>query len=120
MSNYKVLKNFLLLHKRSYILGIFFLLLVDLLQLFIPEVLRSITDKLQNDLLESPDILRYALYIIGIGIGIAFFRFLWRMFIIGASRELEYYLRNKLFSHLLTLSTSYFQQHKTGDLMAYL
>lgn len=119
MSNFKTLKQFFIKNKWSYLFGIFFLLLVDLLQLFIPEVLRSITNKLQENLLESSDVLRYALYIIVIGIGIAFFRFLWRMLIIGASRELEYHLRNKVFSHLLTLSTSYYQRHKTGDLMAH-
>ncbi|SNS86478.1 ATP-binding cassette, subfamily B [Anaerovirgula multivorans] len=119
MSNFKTLKQFFIKNKWSYLFGIFFLLLVDLLQLFIPEVLRSITNKLQENLLEGSDVLRYALYIILIGIGIAFFRFLWRMLIIGASRELEYHLRNKVFSHLLTLSTSYYQRHKTGDLMAH-
>ncbi|AKL94898.1 ABC-type multidrug transport system, ATpase and permease component [Clostridium aceticum] len=120
MYNFKTLKPFLFKNKWPYILGILWLLVVDLLQLFIPEVLRSITNQLQNNQLTYQDIFRYSLYIFLIGIGIGFFRFLWRMLIIGASRELEYHLRNKLFSHLLTLSTSYYHRHKTGDLMAHL
>lgn len=119
MSNFKVLKQFFIKNKWSYIFGILFLLLVDILQLFIPEILRSITNKLQENSLAISEVFPYALYILLIGIGIAFFRFLWRMLIMGASRKLEYHLRNKLFSHLLTLSTSYYQRHKTGDLMAH-
>ncbi|AOY76641.1 ABC transporter ATP-binding protein [Clostridium formicaceticum] len=120
MYSFKTLKPFLIKNKWPYLLGILWLLFVDILQLFIPEVLRSITNQLQKNHLTSNDVLMYSLYILLIGIGIGFFRFLWRMLIIGASRELEYHLRNRLFSHLLTLSTNYYNQHKTGDLMAHL
>ncbi len=44
---------------------------------------------------------------------------MWRIYIIGTSKKLEFELRNKLFSHLLTLSTNYFNKSKTGDLMAH-
>ncbi len=36
----------------------------------------------------------------------------------GSSRRLEAWLRQKLFVHLETLPTSFFNTHKTGDLMA--
>ena len=41
------------------------------------------------------------------------------MFIIGASRGIEYRLRDDMFSHMETLSARYYNSHKTGDLMAY-
>ena len=41
-----------------------------------------------------------------------------RRIIIGASREVEYALRNDFFAHLQRLSLSYFQHHRTGDLMS--
>ncbi|SCY04413.1 ABC transporter ATP-binding protein [Alkaliphilus peptidifermentans] len=119
MSHFKALKGFFFRNKWYYILGIIWLLLVDVLQLLIPEVLRRFTDQLQANTLSNEDIIRYGIYIISIGFGIAFFRFLWRIYIIGTSRKLEYELRNKLFGHLLKLSTNYYTNHKTGDLMAH-
>ena len=45
-------------------------------------------------------------------------RFLMRRIIIGASREIEYDLRNDFFAHLQRLPLAYFQQRRTGDLMS--
>ncbi len=45
------------------------------------------------------------------------FRFLMRRDIIGASRHIEYDLRNDLFTHLTRLSPRYYDQSRTGDLM---
>ncbi|KAB3529038.1 ABC transporter ATP-binding protein [Alkaliphilus serpentinus] len=119
MRNFRVLKDFFIRNKWYYFFGIVWLLLVDILQLLVPEILRRFTDQLQANLLSASEILIYSLYIVAIGFGIALFRFLWRIFIIGTSRRLEYELRNKLFSHLLDLSTNYYTHHKTGDLMAH-
>ena len=118
LTSFLTLKDFFIANKWKYILGVLWLVVVDLLQLAIPEVLRRFTDKLQNNLLAFDNILYYGLIIIGIGISIAVFRFLWRIFIIGTSRELQYYLRNRLFSHLLTLSPDFYNRSKTGELMA--
>lgn len=119
MKHFKILKDFFAKNKWYYVFGIVWLLMVDILQLLVPEILRRFTDQLQGNLLTASDILLYGLYIVAIGCGIAIFRFLWRIFIIGTSRRLEYQLRNKLFSHLLNLSTNYYTKHKTGDLMAH-
>ena len=60
----------------------------------------------------------YALAIIGLGILHLIFRFLMRYTMIGASRKIEYDLRNDFFAHLLTQSMSFYHNNKTGDLMA--
>jgi ATP-binding cassette, subfamily B, multidrug efflux pump len=46
------------------------------------------------------------------------FRFLMRRIIVGASRDFEYDLRNDFFAALQRLHLSYFQHHRTGDLMS--
>lgn len=46
------------------------------------------------------------------------FRFLMRRIIVGASRDFEYDLRNDFFAALQRLQLSYFQHHRTGDLMS--
>jgi ATP-binding cassette subfamily B protein len=46
------------------------------------------------------------------------FLFLTRWVVIGISRDIEFDLRNDLFAHLETLSYSYYQRMRTGDIMA--
>ena len=46
------------------------------------------------------------------------FLFLTRWIVIGISRDIEFDLRNDLFAHLETLSYSYYQRTRTGDIMA--
>jgi ATP-binding cassette, subfamily B, multidrug efflux pump len=46
------------------------------------------------------------------------FRFWTRRILIGASRSIEYDMRNEFFAHLETLPLGYFQTHRTGDLMS--
>lgn len=119
LSSFLTLKDFFKKNKWYYIFGILWLLAVDVLQLLVPEILRSFTNQLQNNQLDKESIFNYGLYILLVGVGIGGFRFLWRINIIGASRRLEYELRNKLFSHLLKLSTNFYSKSKTGDLMAH-
>ena len=119
MNTFKTLKNFFIKHKWKYILGIFWLIIVDSTQLIVPQILRKVTDLLESQLLSLNGVLKYSLYIILTGVVIGLGRYFWRIYIQGTSRELEYYLRNKLFKHLQSLSTNYFNRHKTGDLMAH-
>ncbi len=53
-----------------------------------------------------------------IALGKGIFQFLTRWIVIGISRDIEFDLRNDLFSHLETLSYSYYQRTRTGDIMA--
>jgi ATP-binding cassette subfamily B multidrug efflux pump len=46
------------------------------------------------------------------------FLFLTRQIIIGASREIEYDMRNDLFANLERQSSAFYQTHRTGDIMA--
>ncbi|MBS4535209.1 ABC transporter ATP-binding protein [Clostridium sp. D2Q-14] len=119
MGHFKTLKKFFIEHKKNYFLGVMWLIIVDILQLIIPQILRTVTDLLESNSLSTDDLLKYAFLIILTGIGIGSGRYFWRIHIQGTARKLEYYLRNKLFSHLQSLSTSYFNVHKTGDLMAH-
>ena len=119
MKSFFTLKEFISKHKWSYLFGVLWLIIVDSVQLIVPQIYRNLTDDFQNNLLSSQAIIKYALLIIGTGIVISFGRYLWRIYILGTSRTLEYYLRDRIFNHLLTLSPNYFNTHKTGDLMAH-
>ncbi len=119
MKEFLTLKPFLQRHKWRYTFGLLFLWLVDVLQLLMPQVLKTVTDQLQMQTMTKDNLIIQALFVIAIGFGISFGRFLWRMLIIGTSRELEYDLRNRFFQHLTTLDMRFFHKQKTGDLMAH-
>jgi ATP-binding cassette, subfamily B, multidrug efflux pump len=56
--------------------------------------------------------------LLAIGCLAGVFRFWMRRILIGASRSIEYDMRNDFFAHLETLPIGYFQTHRTGDLMS--
>jgi ATP-binding cassette subfamily B protein len=60
----------------------------------------------------------YAVLLLAIAAVKGIFQYLTRWIVIGISREIEFDLRNDLFRHLETLSHSYYQRNRTGDIMA--
>ncbi|MDQ3211196.1 MAG: ABC transporter ATP-binding protein/permease, partial [Acidobacteriota bacterium] len=60
----------------------------------------------------------YALAILAVACVRALFLFLMRRIIIGASREIEYDLRNAFFARLQQMPLAYYQGRRTGDLMS--
>jgi ATP-binding cassette subfamily B protein len=63
-------------------------------------------------------ILHHGLRIFGVAALSAIFLYITRQVIIGASREIEFDLRNDLFANLARQSASFYHQHRTGDIMA--
>ncbi len=113
-----MIKEFLKKHWYKYLLGVFVLILVDLSQLFVPRFVGQVVDHLK---LPNPDqkyLWLMISWIMGIALGMAILRFFWRFFIIGASRRFEYVSRNFLFEKLMSLTPGYFDQNRSGDLMA--
>jgi ATP-binding cassette subfamily B multidrug efflux pump len=60
----------------------------------------------------------YGALLLAIGVLGGTFQFLARRILIGASRDIEYDMRNDFFAHLQTLPLAYFQANRTGDLMS--
>lgn len=106
-------------YKYSYLFGMLVLLLVDYLGLFIPQYTGDITDGLTIGGMDYHGMLLIIGKILLAGAGMALGRFGWRYFIFGAARKIEYELRNDMFEHLSNLSMRYYNEHKTGDLMAH-
>lgn len=119
MKSFLTIKDYFLEHRKYYIIGVIWLVVIDGVQLVVPQILRRLTDDLQLGNLDRGRLLYYSVLIVFTGLFIGIGRYFWRIYLIGTSREIEYKLRNKLFSHLLTLSPNYFNTHKTGDLMAH-
>jgi ATP-binding cassette, subfamily B, multidrug efflux pump len=82
-----------------------------------PQVIQRAIDDLNHGVTRDKIIL-YAGLLVGISAAKGVFLFLTRWIIIGVSREIEFDLRNDLFRHLEAQQASYYQQHRTGDIMA--
>lgn len=106
-------------YKWHYLLGVIVLLLVDLASLYIPQYTGEIIDGLTAGAFGLEGVKPILLKILLAGLTMMLGRFGWRFFIIGASRGIEYKMRNDLFGHLETLSARFYNSHKTGDLMAH-
>jgi ATP-binding cassette subfamily B protein len=113
------LKKYVSRHKWAIIAGLLALILVDILQLFIPQMLKLTIDALAAGTASLSLIKKYGLWVIAIALGMGAGRFFWRYFIIGSARRIERELRQDFFSYLAFMDFSFFDEHKTGDLMAH-
>ncbi len=109
---------YLLKYKWHYLLGVVILLFVDMANLYIPQFIGEVIDGLSEGILDRGGVNVLLAKIFAAGAVMMLGRFGWRFCIFGASRGIEYRLRNDMFGHLETLSARYFNSHKTGDLMA--
>ena len=110
---------YLMHYKWHYVAGVLVLLIVDLAGLYLPQYIGEIIDGLTLGTLDMAGVGSILLKILLVGLVMMAGRFGWRYFIIGASRGVEYHLRNDMFVHVETLSARYYNSHKTGDLMAH-
>ncbi len=106
-------------HWRIIAAGLSALVVVDFVQLMIPRVIKAAVDDLTAFEADAGRLVRYAVMIAGIGLLIGAFRYLWRRCLLGTARRLEESIRNQLLGHLQSLSASYYDRIKTGDLMAH-
>jgi ATP-binding cassette subfamily B multidrug efflux pump len=116
---FKTLKNDLVENRWRIVIGLIALLIVDVLQLFIPRVVKYAIDDLTSGTISTSQLLLYGAQVLILALGIGGFRYVWRYLLLGAARRVEKALRNRLFLHLQTLSSNYFSKARVGDLMAH-
>ena len=119
MKSFLLLKDFFRRNAWRYALGVLWLIAVNSAQLIIPYLLGYITDQIEAGQVAAADLWRFAGYILAIAAVIVVSRYFWRIYIMGTARMLELHLRDMLFSHLQKLSANFYNEHKTGDLMAH-
>ena len=102
-----------------YVLGLIALFAVDQINANVPLLSGELTDGLAAGRLDMSGVWNIVLRLLGMGSLIMLGRFGWRVCLFGAARLVERDLRGELFAHLETLSMSWYNEHKTGDLMAH-
>jgi ATP-binding cassette subfamily B protein len=91
--------------------------LTDIVGLTQPQVLRLAVDDLYRGV-TADKLGRYALLLFTIAIVSGLFKYWMRLRVIGVSRQIEFDLRNDLFTHLQRLPAQYFQRERTGEIMS--
>ena len=119
MKQMKFAMKYVARHWWQYALGILALYLVDQINIYVPEFTGRIIDGLTAGTMDMSAAMKIVWMIGGMGLAIAIGRFGWRFFIFGAARSIEREVRGDMYAHLSKLSMRYFNQHKTGDLMAH-
>jgi len=117
MDRLKPLNPYLRRYWKSLAWGGVAVILYNVIKVLIPVV---IEDEYLDDVIEDEQqkILFHALRLLLVAACSAIFLYITRQVIIGASREIEFDLRNDLFANLERQSPSFYNTHRTGDIMA--
>src|SRR5271168_4227904 len=115
--NMRPLLPYLKRYRWGFVAGFFCILLSNGAWVLLPQVVRHAVDDLHTGV-TSAKLLRFAWQMLEVAAVRGVFLFLTRWIVIGISRDIEFDLRNDLFAHLETLSYSYYQRMRTGDIMA--
>ena len=92
-------------------------LLFNGIWILFPLVVGKTTDDLHTGVTRHK-LLFWAGMLLAIAFTKGIFQYLTRWIVIGISRDIEFDLRNDLFARLESLSYSYYQRNRTGDIMA--
>jgi ATP-binding cassette subfamily B multidrug efflux pump len=104
-------------YRWGFVAGVFCIFLSNGAQAGLPLVIGNAARSLESGVIRHK-LLISALQVLALASVRSIFLFLTRWIVIGISRDIEYDLRNDLFAHLETLSYSYYQRMRTGDIMA--
>ena len=110
---------FFKLEKRSYLVGIVALVLVSVLNLIPPMVMGRVIDAITSGRLTEDELLLHLFYLLLAAFGMYYLRYVWRMYILGTSYRLGQIMRSRLFEHFTRMSPAFYQNYRTGDLMAH-
>lgn len=111
------LRPYLRKYRTPMLFGVFCVMASNAMGVTSPWILKLAIDALKTGTLKH-SLAWYAGCILGATALQSTFLFLMRRVMIGASRDIEYDLRNDLYRHLQVLSMSYYNRHYTGDLMS--
>jgi len=111
------LLTYVLRYRRKFALGLVCVVITRAVALAGPAVLGVAVDDLTRGVTRGK-LGAYGALLLAIGLVGGIFLFLQRRILIGASRDIEYDMRNDFFAHLQKLPLAYFQSHRTGDLMS--
>ena len=102
-----------------FLLGIISLIVVDYAQIQIPILLGNLVEEIkQAGTIEYDHLIKILSYMALIALSMFVGRVLWRVTLLRGSIFVESDIRKEMFVHAEKMSQRYFQENKTGELMA--
>ena len=117
MSLYQLLAQFVRQHWRHYVAAAVMLFLVATFTVLIPRKIGQIIDAMVQHG-AHPGLVADLAMVVAMGVAIYFLRVGWRLQLFAASYRLGAQLRLRLYQRLSVQGPAFFQQQRTGDLMA--
>ena len=103
---------------RRYALAILMFVGVDLTDMLIPWIIGQVIDHVVADSLTPELLWTYAGIVVLIALAVYVMRYFWRVLLFHASFNLAETMRQRLYAHFTLMAPRFFQEHRTGDLMA--
>ncbi|MFR7353088.1 ABC transporter ATP-binding protein [Anaerococcus obesiensis] len=114
---YKKFKWFIKYYKKYYIIGVIFLLLSDIVSLFLPYIIGKLIDLIYNNSIDLNNFIKIISFTLFVVILKYFLAMGWSYNVFKASGSIEYLARNKLMRKFLNQSQEFFEKNSTGSLM---
>ncbi|WP_313637425.1 ABC transporter transmembrane domain-containing protein [Paenibacillus sp.] len=118
---FSVLRNlgwFFRREKRRYLIGLILLIGVGVLELFPPRLLGNAIDDIVRGSITTASLAKYIGMIFILLLVIYWITYIWMHKLFGGSNLVERLLRSRFMNHLMTMTPSFFERNRTGDLMA--
>ncbi|MEK8214320.1 MULTISPECIES: ABC transporter ATP-binding protein [unclassified Paenibacillus] len=118
---FSVLRNlgwFFRREKRRYTVGLILLIVVGVLELLPPRLLGNAIDEIVRGSITSGSLMKYIGLIVLMLLIIYWITYIWMHKLFGGSNLVERLLRSRFMNHLMTMTPSFFERNRTGDLMA--
>jgi len=118
MTLYQLLTQFIRQHWRAYVAAAVMLFLVATFTVLIPRKIGHIIDAMVAQNVAGEALVWELATVVMMGVAIYFLRVGWRLQLFAASYKLGAQLRLRLYQRLSLQGPAFFQQQRTGDLMA--
>lgn len=118
---FSVLRNlgwFFRREKRRYTVGLILLIVVGVLELLPPRLLGNAIDEIVRGSITAGSLMKYIGLIVLMLLIIYWITYIWMHKLFGGSNLVERLLRSRFMNHLMTMTPSFFERNRTGDLMA--
>jgi len=118
MSLSRLIGGFVRRHWRAYVSSAFMLIGVAACTVWVPRTVGATIDGLAAHALDRHALLLKLAQLLALGVAIYVLRVSWRMRLYGAAYKLGVELRTRLYARLTAQGPAFYQQQRTGDLMA--
>ncbi len=116
----KYINRYYLKYAGWFLIGIISLIVVDWIQLYIPEFLGKVVDLVEDDIVANKqEIINIGLKVLIVAAGLFVGRFLWRITLFRASFKIEASLRHEMFLKAEALPRQFYHETKIGSVMSW-